>query len=71
MTKVYFDNAATTPISNDVINIITQVMKNNFGIEPPAFLQGRFLKTILREPSSLKKGQFFKFGGEARHQKLR
>ena len=31
MSKIYFDNAATTPISNDVVEIMYQVMKNNFG----------------------------------------
>ena len=47
MTKVYFDNAATTPISNDVINIITQVMKNNFGNPSSTHSFGRDSRSLI------------------------
>jgi cysteine sulfinate desulfinase/cysteine desulfurase-like protein len=31
MKKIYFDNAATTQISDEGIGFILDVMKNNFG----------------------------------------
>ena len=30
-TTIYFDNAATTPIRNEVIEVMSDVLKNNFG----------------------------------------
>ena len=47
MSKIYFDNAATTPISNDVIEIMYQVMKNNFGNPSSIHSQGRKAKSII------------------------
>ena len=47
MSKIYFDNAATTPISNDVVDIMTQVMKNNFGNPSSTHSFGRESRAII------------------------
>ncbi len=31
MNRIYLDNAATTPISDNVLKVMNEVMKNNFG----------------------------------------
>lgn len=31
MQQVYFDNAATTQMREEVISVMTEVMKNNYG----------------------------------------
>ena len=31
MNKIYFDHAATTPISNDVLNHMFQILEKNYG----------------------------------------
>ena len=35
MNRIYLDNAATTPISDNVLKVMNEVMKNNFGKLPP------------------------------------
>ena len=47
MTKVYFDNAATTPISEDVADIVSQVMKNNFGNPSSIHSFGRESRSLI------------------------
>ena len=47
MSKIYFDNAATTPISNDVVEIMYQVMKNNFGNPSSIHSFGRESRSII------------------------
>ncbi|PDH51542.1 MAG: cysteine desulfurase [Cryomorphaceae bacterium MED-G14] len=47
MSKIYFDNAATTPISNDVVEIMHQVMKNNFGNPSSTHSFGRESRSII------------------------
>ena len=47
MTKVYFDNAATTPILEDVADIVSQVMKNNFGNPSSIHSFGRESRSLI------------------------
>ena len=47
MKKIYFDNAATTQISNEVIAVISKVMKNNFGNPSSTHSFGRSSKSLL------------------------
>ncbi len=47
MKKIYFDNAATTQISNEVIAVISDVMKNNFGNPSSTHSFGRSSKSLL------------------------
>ena len=47
MSKVYFDNAATTPISEDVADIVSQVMKNNFGNPSSIHSFGRESRSLI------------------------
>ena len=41
MTEIYLDNAATTPMSPKVIDVITGEMKNNFGNASSTYELGR------------------------------
>ena len=41
MTEIYLDNAATTPMSPNVIDVITGEMKNNFGNASSTYELGR------------------------------
>ncbi|GAB1857600.1 cysteine desulfurase family protein [Flavobacteriaceae bacterium MHTCC 0001] len=47
MTQVYFDNAATTPIRNDVIDVMVNVMKNNYGNASSSYNLGRLSKSLI------------------------
>ena len=47
MKSVYFDNAATTPIRDEVIEAMTEVMKNNFGNASSSHSYGRSSKSIV------------------------
>lgn len=49
MTQVYFDNAATTPMREEVINRITEVMKSNFGNPSSSHSYGRLSKTLVEK----------------------
>ena len=44
MNPVYFDNAATTPIRPEVIEVMTDVMKNNYGNASSSHSFGRSSK---------------------------
>ncbi len=45
--KVYLDNAATTPMASEVIEVMTDVMKNNFGNPSSIHSFGRDTKAII------------------------
>ena len=45
--RVYLDNAATTPMANEVIDVMTEVMKNNFGNPSSTHGFGRESKAII------------------------
>jgi len=47
MKTVYFDNAATTRIRDEVIDAMTEVMKNNFGNASSSHSYGRTSKSIV------------------------
>jgi cysteine desulfurase len=47
MTPIYFDNAATTRIRDEVIDVITEVMKNNFGNASSSHSFGRSSKSLI------------------------
>ena len=48
-TPVYFDNAATTPIRNEVIEVITSVMKNNYGNASSTHSFGRSSRSLIEK----------------------
>lgn len=47
MKKIYFDNAATTPIDKDVVTVMTEHMLNNFGNPSSSHEFGRKAKVIV------------------------
>ncbi len=47
MTPIYFDNAATTQIRDEVIEVMTDVMKNNFGNASSSHGFGRSSKALV------------------------
>jgi len=48
-TPIYFDNAATTPIRDEVIDIMSEVMKNNFGNASSSHSFGRSSKSLIEK----------------------
>lgn len=49
MKSVYFDNAATTPMRDDVINVVSDVMKTNFGNPSSSHSFGRSSKALVEK----------------------
>ena len=49
MTQIYLDNAATTPLLDEVIDAMVVVMKNNFRNPSSTHTLGQEAKTILEE----------------------
>ena len=49
MKKIYLDNAATTPILDEVIDAMMLVMKTNFGNPSSTHSLGQEAKMILEE----------------------
>jgi cysteine desulfurase len=47
MQKIYFDNAATTPLDKEVVNVMTEHMLNNFGNPSSSHEFGRKAKVIV------------------------
>lgn len=47
MQKVYLDNASTTPIRDEVIEVMTDVLKNNFGNPSSTYATGRNAKAVI------------------------
>src|SRR5690554_3114331 len=47
MEKVYFDNAATTQLRNEVITCITEVLKTEYGNPSSTHSYGRSAKSLL------------------------
>lgn len=47
MKKVYFDNAATTPMREDVINYMVELMQDNFGNPSSTHAVGRKAKAMM------------------------
>ncbi len=49
MHKIYFDNAATTPIDKEVISVITESMTDNFGNPSSTHQFGRTAKAMVEK----------------------
>jgi len=49
MKSVYFDNAATTPMRDEVVDAITEVMKSNFGNPSSSHSFGRASKALVEK----------------------
>ncbi len=49
MQQVYFDNAATTPIRSEVVDVISEVMKTNYGNASSSHSFGRSAKVLLEK----------------------
>lgn len=47
--KVYLDNAATTPLAPEVINVMTAAMQENYGNPSSIHAHGREVKTIVEK----------------------
>jgi cysteine desulfurase len=47
MNQVYLDNASTTQLRDEVIEVITDVLKNNFGNPSSTYSTGRSAKAII------------------------
>lgn len=47
--QVYFDNAATTPLDPEVINVMTETMHEHFGNPSSIHAHGRQVKTIVEK----------------------
>lgn len=47
MQQVYFDNAATTQLRNEVISVITDVLQNNYGNASSSYSLGRLSKSLI------------------------
>ena len=47
--SVYFDNAATTQIREEVISVVTDVMKNNYGNASSTHSFGRSSKSLIEQ----------------------
>jgi len=47
MNQVYLDNASTTQLRDDVIEVMTDVLKNNFGNPSSTYSTGRSAKAII------------------------
>jgi cysteine desulfurase len=49
MERIYFDNAATTPLDKEVADTMYQVMLNDFGNPSSTHSHGRTVRTIIEE----------------------
>ena len=53
MKRVYLDNAATTPISKEIIELMSFLMKEQFANPSSTHFEGRKSKTIVEESRSI------------------
>lgn len=53
MKRVYLDNAATTPISEEIIELMSSLMKHQFANPSSTHSEGRKSKTIVEESRSI------------------
>lgn len=49
MKRIYFDNAATTPISGEVIDFMSDLMRNHYGNPSSIHKEGREARTVIEE----------------------
>ncbi len=48
-TRIYFDNAATTPLDKEVIAAMMEVMQESYGNPSAAHAQGRIVRTLIED----------------------
>lgn len=48
-SRVYFDNAATTPLLPEVVDVMAAVLKNNFGNPSSIHAEGRKARTLIED----------------------
>ncbi len=48
-SRVYFDNAATTPLLPEVVDAMAEVLKNNFGNPSSIHAEGRKARTLIED----------------------
>ena len=48
-SRVYFDNAATTPLLPEVVDVMAAVLKNNFGNPSSLHAEGRKARTLIED----------------------
>jgi cysteine desulfurase len=48
-SRVYFDNAATTPLLPEVVNVMTEILSNNFGNPSSIHAEGRRARTLIED----------------------
>ena len=53
MKRVYLDNAATTPISKEIIELMSSLMKHQFANPSSTHFEGRKSKTIVEESRTI------------------
>lgn len=49
MKRIYFDNAATTPMSEEVIDFMSDLMRNHYGNPSSIHMEGREARTVIEE----------------------
>ncbi len=49
MNRIYFDNAATTPISEEVIEFMSDLMRSHYGNPSSIHKEGREARTVIEE----------------------
>lgn len=49
MKRIYFDNAATTPISDEVIDMMSQLMRDHYGNPSSIHKEGREARTVIEQ----------------------
>ena len=64
MEPVYFDNAATTPIREDIINAMTEVMRTNYGNASSSHSIGRSSKSLIEKSRKVIAGYLNVSAGE-------
>ena len=47
MKRIYFDNAATTPISEEVIEFMSDLMRSHYGNPSSIHKEGREARTVI------------------------
>jgi cysteine desulfurase len=59
VSNIYFDNAATTKIDQSVINLMNNVMTNNYGNPNSTHSFGRSSRTLVEKARKLQRNLMF------------
>ncbi|MFN4081907.1 MAG: cysteine desulfurase family protein, partial [Saprospiraceae bacterium] len=49
MSRIYLDNAATTPIAGEVLDLMTQIMREEYGNPSSIHAEGRRMRALVEE----------------------